>query len=107
MAEALLEKLTRTEQFWYRHARQADQSEQSLIEYARAHELNVNAFYNYRSVLRGKGLLNSSSSGSFVKAKLQSEGPKHATLILLPNGIRIETDCIAGALVEWVKGLCG
>jgi hypothetical protein len=106
MARALSDKLTRKEQFWHEHAQQAEQSGQSLIDYARTHALNVNAFYNARSVLRSKGVLSSGSKSSFVKAGVSVGRSNSNTVIVFPNGIRVETNCPSQALLALVEGLC-
>lgn len=103
MNSADLESLTDKERFWYEHVRQANQSGQSLSEYARTHSLNIHHFYNYRAVLRKKGLLDAPAAKAFVK--LRAECPVYPTVIILPNGIRLETQCPAGALAGLVKEL--
>jgi hypothetical protein len=103
MNETDLQTLTDKERFWYEHARQASQRGESLSEYARAHSLNIHHFYNYRAVLRKKGLLDGPPAKAFVKVRADS--PVYPTVIVLPNGIRFETQCPAGALAELVKEL--
>lgn len=103
MTDADLQSLTDKERFWYEHARQASQSGESLSEYARVHSLNIHHFYNYRAVLRKKGLLDAPRSKTFIRVR--AEAPVYPTVIILPNGIRLETQCPAGALAGLIKEL--
>lgn len=106
MADTLDDKLTAKERFWYDHIRAAQKSDQSLVQYAHSHSLNVAAFYNYRSVLRKKGVLESVPEKSFVKARVVPEPALIQAMLILPVGIRVQIPCRGTELVEIVKGLC-
>ena len=96
-------KLSNKEQFRYEHIQQAKVSNQTLTEHASAEGLSIKYFYNYRSKLRKKGFLEFSETKSFVKViPLVNE---FGATIVLPNGIRIQTQCRVEALSDLIKRL--
>jgi hypothetical protein len=106
MTEGALKKLTTKEQYWLTHIQGAENSNQLLTAYAQAHSLSLKCFYNYRSKLRKKGFFSPKPTKTFVKAIASAQVVSGlGTVILLPNGIRIQTQCQTDALVELVKGL--
>jgi hypothetical protein len=105
MTDTVSQTLTQKERYWLDHIQQAQTRNQSLTEYAEAYSLNLKCFYNYRSKLRKKGFLEPKPSNPFVKATVSVAGGLNNTLILLPNGIRIEMQCPADALLNIIKRL--
>lgn len=97
------DQLTTKERFWYEHIQRAEGSKQNLSEYAEAHGLSLKCFYNYRSKLRKKGLLESSQVKSFIQIKPHAN--EFGTLIVLPNGARIQAQCNVVALSDLIKRL--
>jgi len=106
------------EQFWLQHSIAAESSNMPLTEYAKQHQLNIKAFYNWRSILRKKKLIPESnlpvSQSSFVKVNSSPDSDISASKITsdlqitvtLPNSIRIEfsTDDFAiGKLIQSVS----
>ena len=105
MNDVALQTLTQQERYWLGHIQQAQVSNQSLTQYAQAHALNLKGFYNYRSKLRKKGFLEPKPITSFVKVSSSVTSRLSDTVIMLPNGIRIQTECQPDTLVELVKRL--
>ena len=105
MNDVALQTLTEQERYWLGHIQQAQVSNQSLTQYAQAHALNLKGFYNYRSKLRKKGFLDPKPITSFVKVSTSVTSRLSDTVIMLPNGIRIQTECQPDTLVELVKRL--
>ena len=95
--------LTRQEQYWYEHIQQAQSSDQTLTDYAHAQGLSIKHFYNYRSKLRKKGLLEPSAVKPFVK--VQPPAGDDGATIVLANGIRIHTRCDVKSLSDLIKRL--
>ena len=107
MANGVNYNLTAKERFWYDHIEAARRSDQSLVQYAQSHSLKVTTFYNYRSVLRKKGVLEPATEKSFVKARVTKTPELDYAVVILPTGIRVQIPCQD---VDWgnlLKGLCG
>jgi len=107
MTDAVDHNLTAKERFWYEHIRAAQQSDQTLVQYAHNHSLKVTTFYNYRSVLRKKGVLESVPVKSFIQARVAQEAALLQAMLILPAGIRVQLPCRGTELVAILKGLCG
>lgn len=107
MTDAVDHKLTTKERFWYEHIQAAQQSDQSLVQYAQRHSLKVATCYNYRSVLRKKGVLESVPVKSFINARVVQEPALLQAMLILPAGIRVQIPCHGTELVAILKGLCG
>lgn len=97
--------LTKKEQYWLKHIDQANQCNQTLVAYAQEHSLNLKAFYNYRSKLRQKNQPETGDLKSFVKAKVSIGGESTKILIMLTNGIHIETHWQPNGLAALIKSL--
>ena len=84
--------LTKKQQYWHDHIQQAKASNETLSDYANQHGLDVKALYNYRWLLRRKGLLGQSTvSPAFVKVTQPATPVQHATVtIRFPNGMRVD-----------------
>ena len=90
--------ITPMQQHWLDHSRAVDESELSLAEYAKLHQLNINAFYNGRHLLRKKGLLDLAEEkpATFIKVlpkpvfQQPSRSTESAFRIKLPNGLQID-----------------
>jgi hypothetical protein len=89
------------EQFWRRHLLAADAEGIPLTEYAAAHRLKVGSLYEWRRILRRRGLLGQSAAklppAAFVPVvtatHARSSVNAPATLactITLRNGVRLE-----------------
>ena len=49
--------LTERQQYWLKHIRACDATEQTSIDYAREHGINVKSLYSARKALAEKGTL--------------------------------------------------
>ena len=89
-------KLSAKQQQMLKHIQRANDQGQSLSEYAKQHDLNKKALYNYHWMLRKKGLLEASTEPpAFVKVT-PAPRPKSAAgvtwRIYFPNGIHVQID---------------
>jgi hypothetical protein len=84
--------LTDKQQYWLDHIRQAQASDQSLRQYAHEQALSLKALYQYRWLLRKKGVLNEvAEAPAFVKVAPPVAPAPYATVtVQFPNGIRVE-----------------
>ena len=92
--------LTQKQQFWLNHSQAADKSHLSISAYAKQHQLNIQAFYNYRNILREKGLIANQNSkpktASFIQVLSHTPSTDSkdksisSVVISLPNNIRID-----------------
>ena len=109
--------LTQKQQYWLEHSRAADNSHLSFSAYAKEHQLNIQAFYNYRNILREKGLipnpiLNPKSS-AFVKVKTKLDqisnvshlSASQSFIVRLPNQLQIEIPCHSNNITQLIEGL--
>ena len=84
--------LSAKQQFWKDHIKQALSEKVSLTDYAKQHNLDLKALYNYKSILLKKGALPETAS-AFAKAKIVSKPealmpmPVH---VRFPNGVVLE-----------------
>ena len=105
--------ITPIQQHWLDHSRAVDESELSLSEYAKQHQLNINAFYNGRHMLRKKGLLDvvDEKTSTFIKVlpkpvlQQQSRSTESVFKIKLPNGLQIDVPGIGVDVTNLVQGL--
>jgi hypothetical protein len=84
--------LTEKQRYWLNHIQQAKASGQSLSDYAAEHALRLKALYQYRWLLRKKGMLDEiSESPAFVKVTPPVVPvPQTKVTVHFPNGIRVE-----------------
>lgn len=84
--------LTEKQQYWLDHIQQAEASRQSLRQYAQQQALSLKALYQYRWLLRKKGVLNEAAEvPAFVKVVPPFAPAPYATVtVQFPNGIRVE-----------------
>ena len=104
MAEKLA-TLTDRDRYWLRHHSACEKSGLTAKAYARRHRLSVDALYEARKRLRGRGALAAAierpskakpvPGGGFARVEV-SAAPRPRYRVRLPNG----------ALVEW-EGACG
>ena len=83
--------LTERQQYWLKHIRACDATEQTSIDYAREHGINVKSLYSARKALAEKGTLPRPQPPRFCKAQVASD-PIHTDSqwhIKLPNGVVI------------------
>ena len=97
--------LTEKQRFWLEHVKACSESDQSMREYAKIHELDPGAFYSAKSVLRQKGVIESATSGKqplFKKARVADRSLGRCRLVL-STGAALEFD--AGTDPAWVAQL--
>ena len=98
--------LTEKQQFWLKHVKACRESEQSMREYARIHDLDPASFYSAKSVLRQKGIIESTASGKpplFQRARVAEARSLGRCRMVLPTGVALEFD--AGTDPAWVAQL--
>lgn len=109
--------LTKKQQYWLEHSRAADNSHLSFSAYAKKHQLNIQAFYNYRNILREKGLIPhltvNPKPSAFIKVKPKFDQISNAThlsapqsfIVRLPNHLQIEIPCHSNNITQLIEGL--
>jgi len=105
--------ITLKQQHWLEHSLAADKSELTLSEYAKRHQLNINAFYNGRNMLRKKGLIDAVEENppAFIKVlpnpvnTQQSNSTDSVVKIELPNGLKIDVPCAAADVTQLIQRL--
>ncbi len=92
--------LTQKQQYWLEHIQQAHATGQSLSDYAAQHDLRLKALYQYRWLLRKKGVLDEADQApAFVKVSPPVVPiPQTTVTVHFPNGIRVELAGHAPAL---------
>lgn len=89
MAETDNAPLTERQQYWLKHIRACDAANQTTIDYARAHNINVKSMYSARKALADKNT--PPRPGRFQKAQLVND--PHISdcqwRIHLPNGAAV------------------
>ncbi len=103
--------LTDKQRFWLDHLRACERSGQSMSQYAKAHELNVTAFYNWKATLRRKGVLGEAPAASrlFRKAHVVDGRALGRCRVVLPTGLTLEFDNSTEPswVAELVRALAG
>ncbi len=105
--------ITLKQQHWLEHSLAADKSELTLSEYAKQHQLNINAFYNGRNMLRKKGLIDAVEENlpAFIKVLPKPVHQQHSNstdsvvIIELPNGLKIDVPCVAADVTQLIQRL--
>ena len=99
------DSLTEKQRFWLEHLKACEQSGQLMRQYAKAHELKATAFYNWKSVLRRKGVLGERPAESrlFRKAQVVDGRALGRCRVVLPTGLALEFD--NSAEPAWVAEL--
>lgn len=85
--------LTPKQRYWHEHLQRAKDFEGSLASYAKQYELDVKALYHYQSVLRQKGVFESSSKFTRITQTTSIERLNSETRcyrIVLRNGHQLE-----------------
>lgn len=97
--------LTEKQRFWLEHVKACNESGQSMRAYARACDLNGTAFYNWKSILRRKGVLGESPMEPrlFRKATVVEGRTLGHCRLVLPTGLTLEFD--SSAEPDWVAEL--
>jgi hypothetical protein len=110
--------LSKIQQQWLDHNQAAEKSHLSLSAYAKQHQLNIKALYNYRNILREKGLIANSNTRNSTKPKtssfiqvrprtisdpdIKSTSP---VIIKLPNDIQLEISCSECEVTQLIERL--
>ena len=97
--------LSTKQQYWKDHIEQALSEKTSLTGYAKRHNLDPQALYNYKSLLQKKGVL-PQSAGAFAKVCISPQpGATRSSPVRarLPNGVILElpsvtTDVLASLM---------
>lgn len=109
--------LTKKQQYWLDHSRAADSSHLSFSEYAKEHQLNIQAFYNYRNILREKGLIPNITvnpkPSDFIKVQSKREhlsdvnhlSVSQSLIVKLPNHLQIVIPCHSNDINQLIEGL--
>ncbi len=92
--------LTKKQQYWLDQIQQAESSNQTLRQYAQQQALSLKALYQYRWLLRKKGVLDETDQEQpFVKVSPPVVPiPQTTVTVHFPNGIRVELAGHAPAL---------
>ncbi len=103
-------KITLKQQYWLDHILAAKKSELSFADYAKQHQLNIKALYNWRKLLQKKGLLGTAEhkESAFLKvSSLPTNALSNRTSITvtLPNGVRIDIPSIISDLPQLIQTL--
>jgi len=110
----MIKALSKKQQYWFDHNQAAEKSHLSLSEYAKQHQLNIQAFYNYRNILREKGLIANSNIkpkiSSFVQVRPRTTSDPEVkstspVVIKLPNNIQLEVSCSECQVAQLVERL--
>lgn len=79
-------ELTEKQAYWKSHLEAAESFDGSLVDYARAHELEVKKLYVYKTALREREAL--ATTGGFVRVT-QTSVSTPGVDVTLPNGVRL------------------
>lgn len=91
---------------WLGHLRACESSGQRLADYARAHGLRVKSFYNARTHLLRRGLVQSNvSSPLFERARVVSAPALVNCRVHLANGVTVEVGIEASGLGEVLRAV--
>lgn len=102
-SEAAEQALTETQLYWLSHLQRCAQSRQSMVDYARAHNLKITKLYYWSKRLRALGRLPApSSSITFTPVKLIPPAQSVPRLrVRFTNGAIMEFDgVVQGAALE-------
>lgn len=101
-------KLTKKQQFWRDHILAAKKEQLSYAEYAKRHDLNRQALYNWSLALRRKGLLDPPTP-AFVELKVESSVSSLWSLpharVRLANGVELELPGLNEQALRWLAAL--
>ena len=86
------ENLSKESRKWLDHIRACEAAGQTMVEYARARGLNLKGFYNAKTRLIKRGVLNlPPSAGVFRRVPVVSAGVGSLGLrVHLPNGVVVD-----------------
>ncbi len=83
-------KLTDKQQYWLAHLQRCQELGQSLSDYAKAHELDLKALYNWKWMLSQRGMTRGAATTSAlfsqVKVAQRSSDASTPIQIQFPNG---------------------
>lgn len=84
------ENLSKESRKWLDHIRACEAAGQTMVEYARARGLNLKGFYNAKTRLIKRGVLNLTPSAAvFRRVPVVSAG-SFGSRVHLPNGVVVE-----------------
>ena len=97
----MVERERRSRAFWLSHVRGAEESEQTIAAYAKAHDVSADMLYRWRSQLRSEGLLAAATPAldddegvsGFVRASVTKHDAGETITVAFPNGCRVELAC--------------
>jgi hypothetical protein len=72
MERAGSSELTEKQRYWLNHIETARSRKQPLAQYAKEHQLELKALYNYQGLLKHKGILEAPAAPAFVRVKPKS-----------------------------------
>jgi hypothetical protein len=100
--------LTSKQLFWHDHILAAKRDQQTYAEYAKRHQLNLQAMYYWSMTLRRKGMLKQSMP-VFMEAKVERPAVISAAptgvRVRLVNGVELELAGLSEQLVRWLAAL--
>lgn len=99
-------QLTAKQQFWHDHIKKAQEAGVSFATYAEQENLNLKAFYNYRYLLRRKGLIESDAKFSrLTPTRISTPQPSAGTVvrITLLNGICVDVPVNESSLEQLLQ----
>lgn len=104
-------KLTNKQKFWRDHILAAKRAQQTYSEYAKQHDLSLNALYYWSMTLHRKGILQQSAP-AFVELKVERASPIHreapsftGTRVRLANGVELELSDVNEQTLRWLAAL--
>ena len=85
------QQLTVKQQFWLEHVERCAESGQSMREYAKAHDLNVQSFYSWKGQLAKRHRTVSPASATFTEVHVRATTLPATIQIRFPNGCVLES----------------
>lgn len=79
-------ELTQKQAYWKSHLEAAESFDGSLVDYARAHDLEVKKLYVYKTALRERSEITTTSA--FVRVSQRSVSTAGVG-VTLPNGVKL------------------
>lgn len=100
--------LTSKQLFWHDHILAAKRDQQTYAEYAKRHQLNLQAMYYWSMTLRRKGILEQAAP-AFTEVKVgrpqaSSVAPTGAR-VRLANGVELELSDVKEQTLRWLAAL--
>lgn len=100
--------LTSKQQFWRDHVLAAKRDQLTYADYAKQHDLNLQAMYSWSMTLRRKGMLEQEAP-AFAEVKVErpavSSAAPTGVRVRLVNGVELEQGGLNEQLVKWLAAL--